>query len=220
MNSSIGNRSHRNSHNVIVQPTSRDRPVYTLDLLAPFAGVDSELQSRGHILAAVDAAAIDLRVDWDGDTSSAGTFEVRVGASMWKACDLIDPSDPNDLISPDTELTGERLDVRFVRGPAHGSVPFAIKAIPVVWLQEPTGQIAAGYTAARGTDYEYENNADPQNMPWLYSAAVSGIQHLAIELATKRAYEVWVHLQSPSDPSQWQLQDPIVRTGSDGGNPD
>ncbi|ACY13726.1 hypothetical protein [Haliangium ochraceum] len=178
-----------------------------------------DVQSRGHITAALDVAAIDLRVDWDGDASSAGTFAVHLGANTWKSCELIDPDDPNDLISLSGELGEQALQARFLRGPENGAVPFTVKAIPIVWSNEPTGDIASDYEATRNTDYTYEDGVSPADVPWTNSQLDGGIQRVTLELAPKGAYEVWVRLQSPSDSSQWKLQDPIVRSGNDGGHP-
>lgn len=203
------------------QPRQSARTIHVIPARA-FVGRDGQApgeQSRGHISAQVDGLAIDLRVDWNGSAGSSGEFEVRVGASTWEACKLIDPGDLNDLVSPSTTVSGELFLARFVRGPVHGSVPFGVRAIPITWIHAPSTNIASDYTAERGQDYTYKDGIDPEVLPWAYSVLADGAQRLTLELSTSQDYEVWVRLQDPNDPNNWQIQDPLVRTGGDGGNP-
>lgn len=205
----------------MAQPQRAARAIYKLParaLLQCGALVPDE-QARGHIEAQVMDAAIDLRVDWDGNAASPGQFEVCVGTNAWQACELIDTGDLNDVVSPNAPITGQVFLARFQRGPTHAPVRFGVKAIPIIWADPGPAILTPDYVAVRGQDYTYEAGLDPQMMPWTYSVLAGGIQRLALELTMGRDYEVWVRLQDPKDPEHWQVQDPLVRTGAGGGNP-
>lgn len=205
----------------IAHPHRAARAIYQLPAraLLQLGALASDEQARGHIEALVMDAAIDLRVDWDGDAGSPGRFEVCVGANAWQSCELIDTGDLNDVVSPNAEITGNVFLARFQRGPEHGPIGFGVKAIPVVWAEPGPAILTPEYVAVRGQDYAYEAGLDPQLVPWTYSVLAGGIQRLTLELAMGRDYEVWVRLQDPKDPDHWQVQDPLVRTGAGGGNP-
>jgi hypothetical protein len=205
----------------IGQPHQAVRGIYRLPTRALLQHGDlaSDEQKRGHIQAQVMDAAIDLRVDWDGNTASPGRFEVRVGASAWQACELIDPGDLNDVVSPNVQIASDVFLARFQRGPVHTPVRFGVKAIPIVWAEPRPAIFTPDYVAERGQDYTYQAGLDPQVMPWTYSILAGSIQRLTLELTVGRDYEVWVRLQDPNNPGHWQVQDPLVRTGAGGGNP-
>lgn len=203
-----------------VRPSQRGRFVYTLParkLTSPEH--QDDLQARGHILGMVKEQAIDIRVDWDGSESWMGRFEVQVGLDAWQQCELIDPDNRNDVVSPAIDGAGEIFLARFQRGPTYRSHSFGVKAIPIVWAYALPSKLDPAYVAVRGEDYAYASGANPELIPWTYSVLSSGTQTLAIELATGQDYEVWVRLQDPNDEANWRIQDPIVRTGGGGGHP-
>jgi hypothetical protein len=206
-----------------VNPAGRTgRVIYTLpvDMLARAAQLAADEGTRGAFEAQVADQAIDLRVDWDGNASSVGQFEVLVGASTWKQCELIDPSDrKNDVIAPAKTLQGTTFRARFQRGPAYRGCVFGVKAVPIVWKQELPAKLDASYVAVRGTDYEYEAGIQPDLVPWTYSVLASGVHRLTLELSIERRYEVWVRLQDPKNPNNWQIQDPILHPIHGGGDP-
>lgn len=197
------------------------RTVYTLPmgkLLRPVQRAEDG--ERGAFGALVADQAIDLRVDWDGNASSLGHFEVLVGASAWQKCELIDPDGAGiDLISPATALQGTTFRVRFQRGPVHRGCIFGVKAIPIAWKTERPAQLDPSYMAVRGTDYEYAGKIEPDLVPWTYSVLVGGVHRLVLELSLERHYEMWVRLQDPRNPNNWQIQDPIISPVTGGGNP-
>jgi hypothetical protein len=180
----------------------------------------SDEATRGAFEALVAGQFVDLRVDWDGDDSSFGRFEVLVDASTWQTCELIDPSKlAIDVISPATTLEGATFRARFQRGPVYGGCIFGVKAVPIVWKQALPPQFDPSYVAVRGTDYEYEAGIQPDLVPWAYSVLAGGLHRLSLELSTERSYEVWVRLQHPTDSSRWQIQDPILHPIHGGGDP-
>jgi hypothetical protein len=157
---------------------------------------------------ATDQMSIDLRVDWDGDASMLGRFEVLVAPSTWKACGLLDPYDAkNDMIMAPTG--GTTFRARFQRGPEHKGCTFGVKAVPIIWRAALATSLEPLYVAQRGTDYEYEAGIRPDLVPWNDSVLAEGVHRLTLELSKTRFYEVWVRLQDPRDPNNWQIQDPI-----------
>ncbi len=193
-------------------------PVGALSLVAQRADDEAE---RGAMDALVADQAIDMRVDWNGDASSLGHFEVLVGVSTWQKCELIDPRGVAgiDVISPSTTQESATVRARFQRGPVHRGCPFGVKAVPIAWKQALPAQLDSSYVAMRGQDYEYAGGLQPDLVPWTYSVRVDGVHRLILELSRGRDYEIWVRLQDPRDASKWMIQDPIVRTDPIGGEP-
>jgi hypothetical protein len=194
------------------------RHIYKLPVSRRQRAADDE--SRDHILAYVTEQIVDLRVDWDGDPSSLGHFEVRVGDQTWQACELIDPSDTGiDVISPSQNMTGTTFRARFQRGPTYGSYSFHVKAVPIVWTPAPTAPLPRSYVAERGKDYAYAGGVDPESLPWHYSESSGGVHKVTLELSMTTHYEMWVRLQDPKGLNEWRIQDPILTPVSGGGNP-
>jgi hypothetical protein len=153
--------------------------------------------------------AIDLRVDWNGDASHLGHFEVLVKPSTWQPCGRLDAYDtPTDMIKAPTSSTTFRA--RFQRGPVYNRCRFGVKAVPIVWKGAPLAQLDPSYVAQRGTDYEYEAGILPDLVAWTESVFVEGAHRLILLLSKTGQYEIWVRLQDPNDPNHWQIQDPIV----------
>jgi hypothetical protein len=211
--SAFSNSSH-------IRPAGK--AIYTLPVRALSQGASDE-QTRGYLEAVVEAAAgghaIDLRVDWDGDASNLGQFDVLVGPGAWEECKLIDLGVHKDVIGTAEKLSGETFLARFQRGPVYGASSFGVKAMPIVWLQALPAVLDPSYVAERGKDYDYEAGIQPEIVPWTYSVLSNGVHKLTLELSMGRDYEVWVRLQDPKNPNNWHIQDPIVRPGTGGGDP-
>lgn len=113
------------------QPRQAARAIYRLptQALLQHGDLASDEQGRGYIEALVMGAAIDVRVEWDGNAARPGRFDVRVGASAWQACELIDPGDLNDVVSLDAQRAGTVFLARFQRTPAHAPVRAGVKAL-------------------------------------------------------------------------------------------
>ncbi len=198
------------------------RAIYALPVgaLSQLAQRAADEGTRGAFDALVASEAIDLRVDWNGDPTSLGHFQVLVGASAWQTCELIDPSKLEiDVISPAMAVEGATFRARFERGPWHKSCVFGVKAVPIAWKQQLPAVLDPSYVAVRGTDYEYAGGLQPDLIPWTYSVLANGAHRLTLELSKERDYEIWVRLQDPMDPDKWMIQDPIVRTDPIGGEP-
>lgn len=201
-------------------PRDAARAIYTLPVrkLAGRYQVSSGDQSRASLDAVVVDQAIDLRVDWDGSVSGPGQFEVLVSVGSWQSCELIDPGDLQDVVSP-AAAVGERFQARFQRGPDHKGCSFDVKAIPIVWKERLPEQLDPSFVAERGKHYEYESGLQPDSLPWACSVLAGDVQRVTVSLGVGRDYEVWVRLQDPKDPSHWVIQDPIIRTDRGGGDP-
>jgi hypothetical protein len=187
------------------------RAIYRLPIgaLAHQAQLAEDEGTRQIHTARATEQAIDLRVDWDGDASHLGRFEVLVDPSTWQPCDRLNPYDTEtDMVKALT--SGTTFRARFQRGPDHKGCAFGVKAVPITWMGAQLKQLAASYVAQRGTDYEYEGGIAPELISWTDAVLVQGVYRLTLELSMARIYEVWVRLQDPSDSNHWQIQDPIL----------
>lgn len=195
------------------------RSIYRLPVgaLSRLAQLACDEGTRGAFHALATDQAIDLRVDWDGDASSFGRFEVLVGTSTWQACELINPSDLESYViaAPRGDTT---FLARFQRGPWHRDCIFGVKAVPIVWKHELPTTLEPSHVAERGTDYEYEAGIPPELVPWIDSVLAGGMHRLTLELSMVCRYEVWVRLQDPKDPNHWQIQNPILDPIDSGGD--
>jgi hypothetical protein len=188
------------------------RAIYMLpiDALSRQAQLAAEEGTREIFTARSIDQVIDLRVDWDGDASHLGRFEVMVDPSTWQACGLLDPydADTDMIVAP---AGGTTFHARFQRGPDHKSCTFGVKAVPITWKQTLPEPLASSYVAQRGTDYEYQAGIQPDLVPWTYSVPADGVHRLTLELSMAHNYEMWVRLQHPDGSDTWQIQDPIIR---------
>ena len=167
--------------------------------------IESVNNSR-EIINFLDSPRVNIRVDWDGTTSSPGRFEVETGV-------------PNTLIDADSSANqleqANTLFLHLQRGPENSNVEFSAKAIPVVWISTPLpgNVIDPSFVAIRGIDYEYQGDGTD----WVFSSMLQGVQGIVLELQTRTDYEVWLRLKSPTDQERWLLLDPIIHT--DDGEP-
>ena len=168
---------------------------------------------------------IDIRVDWDGDGGKLGRFEVKTSLCGWEHCkNLAASMSTNDLIYPTSPLDIDQLVLRFQRGPDHSGIQFKVRAFPISWKPEcaPAYPLPSDYVAKRGIDYVYEVTGSLEDDEWWRLSVPSpedGIQRCTLELAKGTDYEVWVSLQSPTDPSHWLPMDPIVDSDKGGTGP-
>ena len=177
------------------------------------------LRPRVVIEAEVENQAIDLRVDWDGNPASLGRLEALTTSGAWQACERIDTGPLNDVVVPRVQPAGEVFLVRFQRGPDHPECIFGVKAIPIKWISPLATHLHPDSVAKRDIDYVYADDLSPEAVPWTYSVLADGHHGVILKLAVGCDYEVRVRLQHPDNPNDWLEQDPIVRGGSDGGNP-
>lgn len=177
--------------------------------------------AKDFVQSLVTNDGIDIRVEWDGCTSSLGRFDVRVDTKRWQSCPNIDISAMNDLVSPKTLVAGKSMTVRMHRGPEHVACAFQARVIPIAWLAKHkpgATAVPACYTAERGVDYNYDDSDTSADRTWQLSSLDDGVQRLSLTLQTGRAYELWVRLQDPNNVNHWLEQDPIVRTDHGGSN--
>ncbi|MCG8418043.1 MAG: hypothetical protein MJE77_08895 [Proteobacteria bacterium] len=169
---------------------------------------------REVIPAEVAENGIELRVDWDGQPASTGSFEVKGEYETWTPCTRVDTCGVNDIVSPNKTVEGTKFMARVARGPDNPSYSFELRAIPITWKHERPGVLASDAVVRRDEDYE----CDASPVEWRKSALVDGVQRVILELTIGTDYEMWIRLQSPHDPDNWLTQDPIVRTDNGGNN--
>lgn len=159
---------------------------------------------------------IDLRVDWSGDDDCAGTFEALC-QSVWVSLQQVSPGPNNEmLVSQTSSVTNLRLS----RGPDNPAVRFAAKLIPITWHIEPKLPDDHALVVERELHYTYAEGHGLDSVPWVPSTAnQDGVHYLAIDsLVVGQDYEVWVRMWHPVDADKYKDMDPILRTGSGGGN--
>jgi hypothetical protein len=187
------------------------RAIYTLPIgaLSRQAQLAADEGTREIFTARATEQAIDLRVDWDGDPSHLGHFEVLVDPSTWQPCGRLNPYDTEtDMVK--APASGATFRARFQRGPVHAGCIFGVKAVPITWRGAQVTLLDSSYVAQRDTDYEYECGIKPELISWTDAVLVQGVYRLTLELSIARNYEMWVRLQDPGDPNRWQIQDPIL----------
>jgi hypothetical protein len=169
-----------------------------------------DAQSREH--------AIRVRVDWNGDSASLGTFEVWNLDGCWEACGNLSPeSSANDLILAGPKGRTDPFRVQIERGPAHGARPFEAWAYAIAWKQDPLaqGSLPSSFSAIRHEHYEY---AQPGAVCHVMSTLENGVQTVELMLDPGFDYELWIKLQHPEREDSWCIHDPIVSPGDRGGS--
>lgn len=216
----------RETHVSSLQPLSARPAAARTILQLPVAELWAQCReqvggTREHVIIPGASWAVALRVDWDGVSPDHGTFEVHMGSDVWKTLPHPEPS-RDDVISLENELENSVLLACFERGPENPSTPFQVRALPVQWLmcaQELTVLLQdMSFVAVRGRHYTYPSDLDIGAIPWQGSYLIGGTQQAELDLPVGPDYELWVRLQSPLDSDKWRLQDPIIKTGSGGGN--
>jgi hypothetical protein len=163
-------------------------------------------------IAATRGGAIEMRLDWNGD-ASPGQLEIDVAVADWRPCDNIEPDIDNDIIALDARPAGAPFVLRVHRGPLHPAAPFQVKAIPIAWDPALPLAFPPDFTAIRGTHYYYA----PDEPLLATSQPIDGIHQLELILQLGIDYEVSASVRHPTDPNQWRLIDPVVRTDTNGG---
>ena len=165
---------------------------------------------------------LDVRVDWDGDSNSLGTFEVRAKDGQWVALNNLDSADPaNDLMYACDEVDGNVFRIRIQRSPHNPRRAIRAKAIPITWKSGREPVVLADdpeYVAFHGTDFARQ--ADSAEVAWQDSILDNGVHTVVLELTMKQFdgkridYALLITLQHPSEDDTWVIQDPIVRPPS------
>jgi hypothetical protein len=193
--------------------TQRPRHVLSLDR---YVRIEQSLDVRQ---AQSQEHAIRVRVDWDGDSSNIGTFEVWNLAGSWEACGNLAPEvSANDLIIASSRLISEPFFVHIERGPAHLTCPFEAWAYAISWKDESLvqGPLPGSFSAVRYDHYTY---AQPTPVCQVRSALEGGVQTVRLPLDPRFDYELWIGLRHPEREDSWCIHDPIVRPGDRNSSP-
>jgi hypothetical protein len=162
---------------------------------------------------------IRIRVDWDGTSSSLGTFQVQNLDGGWDDVGNLSPTSPiNDVFFARPGQSIRTVTLHIQRGPTHGVIPFEAWARSIRWIQDPPvlSSLPETFSAVRENDYEYAGT-EFQIQPSMIDRGVQTVT-LPLDLA-EGDYELWVKLRHPTDVSCWCSLDPIVGHGDRNGTP-
>lgn len=167
----------------------------------------------------LQGSRLHTRVDWDGDPSSLGSFEILKRGPAWTSCQDRPGDDPaRDFIFSTDDVKDKIFRVCIERGPDHPQRQIAAKAIPVSWSQSDKPIALAGdpdYVALRAADYIHYRGAD--TVSWRHSTLKRGIHTVTLDLVMRQFdgmridYLIWIKLQHPERDDTWLIQDPVLR---------
>ncbi|MCG8422224.1 MAG: hypothetical protein MJE77_30245 [Proteobacteria bacterium] len=165
-----------------------------------------------------------------GDDSQ-GTFAIIGEAGEPVVVENLDPQSPvNDLIVPTTRVSGNSLRVCMTR-PRRGCT-FKSCAVPIEWLMDGRderrdpcfnavrdGNYRYRWSCAVGCDDHCRNNCVVPGVVRACSISCAEAEILELQLSTAYDYELAVILTAPTDPTRTCIQDPVVGSGDEGGDP-
>lgn len=182
-----------------------------------FSPIPPHLQVAGYAAkcALIESGdKLSVRVDWNGDVSKPGSFEIKLSDGTWFACQNLDiDSDINDLIFPASAIQSDLVTLALERGPTNQGRAFAVLAIPIIWSSGFTlpQQSDDDFVAIRGENYQYRDGTVDES--WEHSQPEGDTQRATLKLAGGVDYEIWVDIQHPSEDDVWKKHDPVMTTG-------